>query len=245
MKKILLTVLIILLCVLTYFTLAQGIKIAGIQILSVMQIQEENAKLDEEISTTSTMITTQFPQKKNEIGTTSSELLKAKQLYLDKTTSYTDAQILQATQANQYSIEFLLAQVGNHVTKQGVNMKMDIASGNSSGLNNLNFTVNGTYVAITNFIIAIENDTDLNFRIKEFKLVPSSGDILTATFSVKNVKIIGNTSSQSLSGTSGMESATGTDGTTGEGGSSTISSSQRSNEANTTTDTTTQTNTTN
>ena len=50
MKKLLIIILIILLCVLGYFAIFNGISIGNFQILSVSQIKEKNDKLDKEIS---------------------------------------------------------------------------------------------------------------------------------------------------------------------------------------------------
>ena len=66
MKKILLTILIILLAILAYFAIANGIKIGDFQIFSVAQIQEKNENLDKNIETLNGLITKSFPQKMQE-----------------------------------------------------------------------------------------------------------------------------------------------------------------------------------
>lgn len=201
MKKILLTILIILLGVLAYFAIANGIKIGDFQIFSVSQIQEKNENLDKNIETLNGLITKSFPQKMQEIKQATNDLQTAKKTYLDKTTSYTDEQILAATQEEQYDIEFLWTTVGGHATDKGVNIRMEIVNGDTAGISDLNFTVQGSYIAITDFIYAVEEDEDLNFRVKNFKMVPNAGEILQATFKVKNVKIVGNTSTATVNQT--------------------------------------------
>ncbi len=201
MKKILLTILIILLGVLAYFAIANGIKIGDFQIFSVSQIQEKNENLDKNIETLNSLITKSFPQKMQEIKQATNDLQTAKKTYLDKTTSYTDEQILAATQEEQYDIEFLWTTVGGHATDKGVNIRMEIVNGDTAGISDLNFTVQGSYIAITDFIYAVEEDEDLNFRVKNFKMVPNAGEILQATFKVKNVKIVGNTSTATVNQT--------------------------------------------
>lgn len=64
---------------------------------------------------------------------------------------------------------------------------------------NLKFTATGSYISITDFISAIENDTILGFKIEEFKMVPNiiedktnknnSGNTLKGTFTCKNIAI--------------------------------------------------------
>ncbi len=202
MKKILLMILIILLATLTYFEIADGLEIGTFQILSVSQIQEKNESLDKSIEILNNTITKAFPQKISEVKTSTEALQTAKKAYLDKTTSYTDEQILAATQKENYDIEFLWTRVGQHATEKGVNIKMDIGKGDTEEIRDLNFTVQGSYIGITDFIYAVEEDEDLNFRVKNFKMLPDRGEILKATFIVKNIKILGNTSSATVNTTS-------------------------------------------
>lgn len=210
MKKILLIVLIILLATLTYFSIANGLEVGNIQILSVSQIQEKNESLDISIEKLNSAITKEFPKKISEVKTATEALQKTKKAYLDKTTSYTDEQILSATQEEKYDIEFLWTRVGQHATEKGVNIKMDIKAGDTEDVKDLNFTVQGSYIGITDFIYAVEEDEDLNFRVKNFKMLPNKGEILKATFLVKNIKILGNTSSATVNSTSTQSNNTNT-----------------------------------
>ena len=67
---------------------------------------------------------------------------------------------------------------------------MDIVRGNTSETYNLRFTVNGSYISITDFISDIENDSTLGFKIEEFKMVPgTSTSDLKATFVCKEIAI--------------------------------------------------------
>ena len=68
MKKLLIIILIILLCVLGYFAIFNGISIGNFQILSVSQIKEKNDKLDQEISDIETQRVSTFPSKTSELG---------------------------------------------------------------------------------------------------------------------------------------------------------------------------------
>ena len=51
----------------------------------------------------------------------------------------------------------------------------------------VNQSVSGEYVNIIQFITDIENDSDLYFRIYNFKMTGST--TVTATFTVKNINI--------------------------------------------------------
>ena len=52
----------------------------------------------------------------------------------------------------------------------------------------LNFTVTGEYIDITNFIYSIENDDKLKFEISNFTM-EKGGENLQATFVVKKVPV--------------------------------------------------------
>ena len=73
-------------------------------------------------------------------------------------------------------------------------MKMDFVKGESSTENtyDLDFTVTGPYIGITDFISDIEDDSKLGFRIEQFKMTAgSSEDELQATFVCKDIKVEG------------------------------------------------------
>ena len=106
-------------------------------------------------------------------------------------------------------MEFLWEKVGSYATKEGVTLKMDVTS---TGLNNkytLNFTTSGSYVGVISYIYSLENDSELAFRIENFKMVSggsstqaSSSGTVTGTFSVNNVSIETETISSSDNGSS-------------------------------------------
>lgn len=201
MKKILLIVLIILLVILTYYSLDTGIVIGKLNVLSIMQIKDKNEELDRQIEKTNKTIDTEYPSAMSKLKTASSKLETAKKEYLDLTNLSTNDQILKATLEESYAIELLWTKIGNHARNKGVNINMSVTSSDTGtkGLYNLEFAVNGTYLSIINFVEVLENDSVLNFRIKNFKLVPNQGSILKATFTVKNIAIEGNTSKQAAS----------------------------------------------
>lgn len=203
MKKILLIILIILLIVGVYFAIGKGISIGNIRVLSMTQISDQNTKLNTKIEEANQLIDLEYPKKMSNLKAASSEMMQAKDEYLKLTNISTDEQILKATRSESYSIEFLWATIGNHATAEGVNLKFEILSNDTGtqGVYNLGFTVDGNYVAIINFISAIENDSKLNFRVQNFKLVPYQQPVLRATFTVKNIGIEGNNSAQAVTTT--------------------------------------------
>ena len=93
-----------------------------------------------------------------------------------------------------YDVDFLLTVVGNYATQNGVTLQFDVFKSSSSSISSeyvicdLNFTVTGDYIPITNYIFNIEDDDTLNFEINDFVL-EKGGENLQATFTVKNVPI--------------------------------------------------------
>ena len=89
---------------------------------------------------------------------------------------------------------------------------MDVINGNNSdaSVKDLSFTVVGQYEGIIEFVSALEEDSELSFRIDNFNLLPS-GTNLQATFSVSGVRINLNNMTQTNTTTS---TGTTTDTTT-------------------------------
>ena len=103
----------------------------------------------------------------------------------------------------------------------------------------MNFTVNGTYSSIEDFLRDIQGDKTLVFKIDEFKLVSggslpagvgtsesestTSDDILTATFVCKDIKL------NIVENTETNNSTENTKSTTGSTTSSTSTSTQMNN----------------
>lgn len=200
MRKILMIVIVILLLALSYVTVVNGFEIGSLQILSTKQIEENSQNLKTKIEDVNSLIDAEYPKKITELKKASSNMNDSKSEYLKYTNLSSDEEILEAMQKKNYTIEFLWATIGTHARNEGINLKFEIVS-SSMGANNasdLKFTANGSYIAITNFVYALENDSNLNFKIESFKLLPYEGDILQATFTVKNITIQGNTSNKTV-----------------------------------------------
>lgn len=199
MRKILIIVILLLLLFAGYVIVKDGIKISSFEILGVKQVEEQSQALKSKIEEVNTLIDVEYPKKISDLKKASNNMQTAKEEYLRYTNLSSDEQILNAMQKKSYKIEFLWAKIGNHARKEGINLKFEIVS-SSTGANNandINFTVDGSYIAIINFIYAIENDTDLNFRIENFKLLPNQNEILQGTFKVRSITIEGNSLTQS------------------------------------------------
>ena len=176
-------------------------------ILGFHDIAEENQELTTAIEKAKSKEEEYSNEVLPKLSADTSKLATAKKEYLDLVTVSTDSEIQQALQTKTYTIEYLWSQVGNHATKEGVVTKMELTSSNLSetGYKNLNFTVTGNYLAITNFISDLENDTSLDFTIDNFDMTNGK-----CTFVVKDIKIQKEATTQSVVSKSSTENTTGT-----------------------------------
>ena len=190
MRKLLISVLIILLIVLAYFTIFQGISLGTLRVSSVKEIVDLNDELKNKIEQTNSKIKNELQSKKTELSTNVETLLKNKEEYYKLANVSTENEINKANTEEIYNTEFLFLKIGRHARKEGVILNMPVKTGTSGDPNmkDLSFTVEGKYYGIIDFVSALENDSDLNFRIDDFKMI-SVGENLQATFNVRNVRI--------------------------------------------------------
>ena len=194
MRKLLISIVLILLIVMTALCIRNGINIGPLHVLGISQIQEANNRLNSTISEAQNA-NSNYENKLTQLKTEISDLISAKEECLQLINVSTESQLQEATQTKNYTIEYLWSRVGNHATQEGVKIRMDITSGTI--YRNLKFTVSGNYLAITNFITSLENDSTLEFTIDDFSMTQNE-----CTFTVKNVKVQQETTTSSSSSAS-------------------------------------------
>lgn len=202
MKKVLISILIVLLIILAYFAIFNGLSFGNINVLSVAEIIEANNDLANNIEQANTLLKKDYPSKKEELASSVTVLLNRKEEYFNLAKISTDKEITKANTEETYLIEYLWTRVGRHATSRGVNIRMDVNSSDAGEANikNLSFTVTGQYIGIIEFVSALEDDENLNFKIENFKMVKNDTN-LTATFTVRNIRIKNETVSSSDNGT--------------------------------------------
>ena len=75
------------------------------------------------------------------------------------------------------------------------------------------FTATGKYVGIIDFISALEDDSELNFKIDNFKMIPD-GENLQATFDVNGIRIKLENTTQTVDTTQGQDESSNTNNDT-------------------------------
>lgn len=236
MRKILLIIMITLLSLVAIFTITDKLEVGNLKIEGISYLKDKKEDLNNTVNQASKLITVDYPGKLTLLNTAVSQLQKERDNYNELLLLNSANNDQNTNTAAPYELEYLWAQIGGHVKKEGVKIKFQLTSNMTvTGTYDIGFTVTGNYVGITDFIYDIENDSKLGFKIENFKLVPNSSENeLVATFNCKEISI--NLENANLS-------ATTTDTKTTTGTSTPTTNTTTTAPANTTT--TTPTNTTN
>ena len=233
MKKILLIVIIILLSVIAYSTVASGYNVGDFQVLGIKDIQDKNNELNEKIQEATKKNTTTYQDKMNQLNVAAKDLIAKKKSYEELVSYSKDSDVAKAQQFQQYEVEVLWTKIGMYATKNGVVLKFDIteSSNGTPNVNDLKFTATGSYISITDFVADLEKDAKLAFTIENFELVPAAtqdtnanGRNLQATFKVKDIALNMNTTTISQQSNTTETGTTNTTNTNTVGGNTTTSS---------------------
>lgn len=215
MKKLLILILIALLVLLGYFIIIQGVGAEGsLQILGIKGIQAKNAELEQKIQEATSLAEKDYQSVLSEIKQNTQSFEDAKKRYEDNVIINEGGEV--ETLSKPYDIETLWVRLGNHATSQGANiqeMKVNNSTTGAEGTYDLDFTVTGSYICITDFISAIENDSTLGFKIEEFNMRPS-GSELQATFTCKDISINKDELNENVVITTTTDNTTNTSGNT-------------------------------
>lgn len=185
MRKILLSLVMIVLIVIMAVTMKNGLTVGSFKLPGFQEIEKKNDELTELIANAN--------EKKDEyqgsldlLESDATAMAKAKKEYLDLVQVSTDSDIKEALQTKTYTIEYLWSKVGNYAAKEGLVIKVELTNSTvgAQDYRNLAFTLDGKYLQIINFIFDIENDSDLDFTIDNFSMTKDN-----AKFTVKDIKL--------------------------------------------------------
>lgn len=165
-----------------------GFKVGKIEIPSISQLIEKNNGINQSLETVTKLTSDDYPKSVSKLKATTDSLKVQKEKYEQLAGLNSEENPIYETE--EYDIGYLWTTLGKYATKHKINLAMDVKESSGTNLYNLNFTVQGEYVDISSFITAIENDSNLMFRIYNFKIAPGASTInLKATFTVKDVNI--------------------------------------------------------
>ena len=227
MRKLLISVLIVVLLAVAGYMCYEGMTIVNFKISGIKEIEQLNKSLDSQITVASRLISNDYPTELSNLSKSLKELKTEKENYNNLVSISTDEQVQTATKFEKYEIESVWVMIGNHAKKEGVTMQLVLSTSSTGTANlyDLNFTVTGQYVGIADFIYDIENDSKLGFKIENFDLKPNeTTNTLTGKFTCKDISININSANVSYQST---EQITQTDTTNAK--SSTNSNANSSN----------------
>ncbi len=192
MKKILISVLIVLLILFCYNVVFNGYQIGNSKILGINEIKTKNEELDQNISNVQELKETVYPKEISVLVENANQLKSTKKEYEELVAYSSEQDVLRASQEEKYDVEVLWVRIGNHAEKRKVIPKLEVlsSSNNTTGANDLRITATGRYIGLSDFVRDIEDDAKLGFTIENFELVPVAGENgteLQATFKIKDV----------------------------------------------------------
>lgn len=188
--------------VLLLFATIEGIAIWGIEVISISQLLEKDQRLNEKIQETTELTSIEYADNIKKLEEKFEEFQIQKQNY-EELVGITNENNKEIYETKQYDIEYLWRLLGKYAEQRGISLKLDIKKDNKTENSyNFNFTIEGNYINISQFMTDIENNSDLYFRIYNFKMTGKeieeeneiTGEnekiiITVATFTVKNVNI--------------------------------------------------------
>lgn len=171
MKKILLSILIILILILTYIGFSKGINIGFIKINSIENMKSAKLDLDKDYNVANQLANVTYMEEIDKLETAIAKLKSIKEEYQNKNLYNVDNSVLGTTQIKTYTIHYLWTILGNYRKDRNLKtLNIDLKSGKGEDIYDLEFTLVGNYVGITDFIYDIENDEELNFEIQNLKI---------------------------------------------------------------------------
>lgn len=171
MKKILISVLLVLLLILAYVVFVPGLNIGPIKINSVKAIKEASSNLDSDFDTANGLVNISYPDEVDKLQKAITNLKTSKQDYENKNLQNKEANAMETVQIKVYTIDYIWTILGNYKNDRGLaSLTLDLKSTQTEDVYDLQFTLTGNYVSITDFIYDIEDDEELNFEIQNLKL---------------------------------------------------------------------------
>ncbi len=176
MKKILIFILIILLIILAYFSIARGIPFLHIN--SFNSIKVANTNLDNNYNAAKEIANKTYPAQVEQIENAIKDLKIRKQQYDNKKLSGEDGTALGNIEVKNYMLHYLWTILGNYRKDRGVQtLNLALKTTQAENVYDLEFTLLGKYTNITDFIYDIENDEQLNFEIEDFSISSEIEDL--------------------------------------------------------------------
>ena len=173
-KAAILLITLILVAILVYLVVV-GFDYFDIKILSYVQLGDESTKLEMNISEYEEINSNSLKEKEIKMQQEIEAYEDAKKEYENKLAEREASLALMGT-GNLSDIDFLLVKIGNYATEHKVNLLFDVTKNISDPdaeqyvVTDLNFTAEGIYFEVAQFINKLEKDERLTFEIRDFRM---------------------------------------------------------------------------
>lgn len=188
MKKILLSSIMVLMLIILFATISNGMRI--LNATGIKDISESSNSLNQKIEQAKDLSTTQYENAISELNTAKASFQKEKQNY-EELVSYSSKQDYPLLgQEVNYPRETIWIKLGVYAKKNNLKVKYEFLKTNTLNKYDINFTVVGQYIEIIDFIYSIEDDDDLKFIVENLVMTPAQDNNVQATFKTSNVTVL-------------------------------------------------------
>ena len=174
MKKILISILLILSALLTYFAVVKHISFFGWRSNNFADVKDEKINLDNQINVAKQINNQEYLSSVEGLETSIDEYKKTKLKYEAKTANISDDTEIGIVKIKNYKIERIWVILQNYAKKEKIELELNLLDTTASNVYDLDVKLLGDYIGITDFLYDIENDDTLGFKITNFKLLPST-----------------------------------------------------------------------
>ena len=154
MRKIILTVVSIIIVILSILCVTKGIK-GPFQIYSYAQIKQRNEDTTAKLNELTNLKSTNYRKEESELKKTVAEYEEVSQRYESISAYKTDIEKREALSGQEYDIEFLQIKLGQYATDSKVDLSIELSKNEEKDgyiLCDFKFQVVGSYSGIINFI---------------------------------------------------------------------------------------------
>ena len=187
-KKVLLTVLVVILAYGLFSSFAHGVVIGNlVNTQSYTDIAKLAKQLNDDKATLEDKNNKQYPSALNRQQAAISNFKLNKAAYEELAMQASPADIRKANQKEVYLLDYLWMKIGTYANDSDIKVLIEPVENSSR----IDFNVSGQYIAVINFIYDLENDVELAFNINNLVMQGGSSDAVTnAKFSVDGITVV-------------------------------------------------------
>lgn len=174
MKKVIISIIILILIVIAYWMMALNFRIGNFSIQNIKGIQALDETLNQEIATANKKTAQEYVAEVENLKTSIKDMVTAKQKYEE----YKEQSEFGLIQVKTYKVEYLWATIGQYAKRRNTQLTLDLIETPGDSLYDLNFTLIGDYTNIINCISDIEDDDTFDFKITNFTMEPYRKDYI-------------------------------------------------------------------